>query len=100
VVSRPIVLNAYQVVFFTDLSTGNMMPGDYQLNFPEVAGLIAGTFAAPRMWWADEGQIMLYNQIWAPTRLHQEDLLGTVVALDSATGLGLRAIWLPGPPSV
>ncbi len=89
VVSRPLLFNAHDVLFFMDMSTGAPNQVDYVLERPTRIG----SFVKARLFWVDRREMELYNKDRNPPGLQLADLLGSVNALDRVLELDCSPAW-------
>lgn len=94
VVSRPLLWSAYDLVFFSDISTGEALQGDSRLVYPSTAGLTNGSFVKARIWTAAADQVRGYNRDrMRPLRLHLEDMKQVSTGIDAAHEIGVSPAW-------
>jgi hypothetical protein len=94
VVSRPLVWSVHDMVFFMDISSGLFSPCDCRLQYPDWIHAEPGSFVKGRLWWADTGEVKVYNaRNQEPVRVHLEDVRAAVGALDRVLELGARPSW-------
>lgn len=98
IVSRPLLANAYDILYFMDISSGlGVVPTDYVLQDPDAARLTRGSFVKARLWWTERSQMELYNRARISRSVSHRDLLGSIEALDRVLTVGFAWAWTTAP---